>query len=245
MKASIRIRVVTLAVALTVGGLVTPARTLSTTAADDVMARMRQMYGDLRSYADTGTVIWEYGSGSTDRYTFTTWFTRVPRQFLLDFRRSQDQYVIWGDPDAFHTWWKTTSGQYDYPNPNNVTAISGSSRNTTGTALKIPTLLYAKAALGGDFTGMTAPVVDGVEDVSGHRCHRLRQSVSDTYAATGKETNARELTVWIDTDSLLIRKVLEEWKPLPGQRSRIITLYEPQANPTIAAAKFRFVPPVK
>ena len=65
----------------------------------------------------------------------------------------------------------------------------------------------------------------------------------DTYAATGKEVNIRKVTVWIDTESFLIRKMVEESKPLPGQRSRDITSFEPRANPTLQDASFKFIPP--
>jgi hypothetical protein len=65
----------------------------------------------------------------------------------------------------------------------------------------------------------------------------------DVYAATGKEVNVHKMTIWIDTESLLIRKVLEEWKPLPGQRSRHITTYEPRANGPLDDAKLAFSPP--
>src|SRR5206468_3179974 len=119
---------------------VVPAR-----AADDVMQRSRAIYGELRSYADSGVVINEYGTSSTDRHTFTTTFVRTPRHFLLDFRKQAgDRFVIWGDPDAFHTWWKATGGRSDYPNPNNSSAISMSGQNSAGVSGKIPPLLYPK-----------------------------------------------------------------------------------------------------
>ena len=113
--------------------------------------------------------------------------------------------------------------QTDYPNPNNAPAISLSGRNTGGAALKIPTLLYSKAALGGDFNNFADVVLDGTEPISGRRCYRLIGRASDVYAASGKEVNTRRMTVWIDTESLLISQVREEWKGLPGQRSRTTT----------------------
>jgi hypothetical protein len=79
--------------------------------------------------------------------------------------------------------------------------------------------------------------------VSGHRCHRIAGSTHDVYGATGRETNVHKLVVWIDADSLLLRKVLEEWQPLPGQRSRVTTNYEPQANPSLDDSLLRFTPP--
>jgi hypothetical protein len=212
--------------------------------ADDILQRTRAMYGELRSYADTGTVINEYGTSSTDRHTFTTVFMRTPRHFLLDFtKQGGDRYVIWGDPDAFHTWWKTTGGRFDYPNPNNASAISQSGQNSAGVSGKIPPLLYPKASLGGDFANFVDVTTDSTEVVEGHRCYRLHGRASDTYTASGKEVNVRSMSVWIDAESLLIRKVLSEWVPLPGQRSRVITTYEPQANPTLDESRFRFSPP--
>jgi outer membrane lipoprotein-sorting protein len=211
---------------------------------DDILQRTRAMYVSLGSYADTGIVLSEYGSSSQDRHTFTTYFNRNPRHFILDFRKQGgDQYVIWGDPDAFHTWWKTTGQQYDYPNPNNVTAISLSGLNTGASALKIPTLLYGKSSLAAALLNIADPVLDGTEEVGGKRCYRLMGRASDLYGRTGKEVNVHKITVWIDAESLLIRKVLEEWKTLPGNRSRTITTFEPKANPSLEDSRFKFAPP--
>jgi hypothetical protein len=37
--------------------------------------------------------------------------------------------------------------------------------------------------------------------------------------------------------------VLEEWKTLPGNRSRTITTFEPKANPSLEDSRFKFAPP--
>jgi len=216
----------------------------TTQADDDVMQRSRAMYAALKSYADTGVVVFEYGASSTDRHTFATSFSRAPRGFRLEFnKQGGDRYVVWGDPDAFHTWWKTTGQQFDYPNPDNMPALNGSGRNTSGTALKIPTLLYGKAPLLSDFANYTDLAVDGTEEIAGRHCYRVLGTTRDTYAATGKEVNVRKMTVWIDADSLLVRKIVEQWKALPGQISRMTTTYQPQANPQLDPNQLRFVPP--
>src|SRR5436309_2710724 len=93
----------------------------ASTAADDLFQRARATYAALRSYADTGIVLNEFGTATKERYRFTTFINRAPRRFYFDFQKeSGDRYVIWGDPDVFHTWWKTTGLQDDYPNPSNV-----------------------------------------------------------------------------------------------------------------------------
>jgi outer membrane lipoprotein-sorting protein len=214
--------------------------------AQEILDRTRATYASLQTYSDTGVVINEYGASSQDQHTFKTWFSRNPRHFLLDFRKQGgDRFVIWGDPDAFHTWWKTTAQQYDYPNPNNVTAISGSAQNTHSTALKVPTLLYGKSALAAMLLDVADPALSGTEDTGGKRCFRVTGTASERYAASGREVNRHKIVFWIDRESYLIWKVVEEWTALPGQRSRVTTIFQPVANPSLAEQAFRFAPPAK
>jgi outer membrane lipoprotein-sorting protein len=214
---------------------------------DDVLARSRAMYAALNSYADTGIIIKEGGSATQpvrDRHTFTTSFSRAPRGFFFEFKKEGgDRFVVWGDPQAFHTWWKTTSVKSDYPNPSNTGAFVGTEVQTIGSSAKIPPLLYSKASLPSVFANFTDAVLEGDDDVGGHKCHRLAGTARDVYGATGREVNVRKMTVWIDDESLLIRQIVEEWKPLPGQISRVTTTFEPQANPTLDDGRFKFTPP--
>ena len=215
------------------------------TTADKILEAARARYSSLNSYADTGIVIYEFGTGSKERHTFTTYFSRAPRGFYFDFNKENgDRYVIWGDPEAFHAWWKTTGVKDDYPNPNNTGAFTGADVHSVGAAMKITPLLYSKAAMQGSFTNYTDSVGDGTEDVAGHRCYRLVGTARDIYGATGRESNVRKMTVWIDAESLLVRKVVEVPKDiLPGHIDRVTTTYEPQANPTIGESRFKFTPP--
>src|SRR5215467_314755 len=104
--------------------------------AESILQKARDTYAQLKSYADTGVMVHEYGTSSVDKHTFSTGFNRSPRHFLFDFhKQGGDRYVIWGDPDAFHTWWQATGQQTDYPNPNNAPAISLSGQ-CQGTAQK-------------------------------------------------------------------------------------------------------------
>jgi outer membrane lipoprotein-sorting protein len=210
--------------------------------ADDIVKKMRDTYGALNSYADSAVMVREYGA--TDRHTFATCFKRTPRHFLLDFHKEGgDRYAVWGDPDGFHTWWKTTKQTTDYPNPSNTPAITLSGPPTESAVVKIPTLLYPNADLGGDFTNFAAAKVEGNDDIRGHRCYRLTGKASDSYAASGKEVNIRKMTLWIDAESFLLRQVREEWPPVGGTSTRLTTTYEPQSNPSLDEAKFKFSPP--
>lgn len=210
---------------------------------DEIIQRTTATYAAMKSYSDSGTVVTTYGQSTTGKHTFSTLFQRTPRRFLLDFnKQGGDEFVIWADPDAFHTWWKTTRQQSDYANPNNSAAISMSGPPTVATALKIPTLLYAKAALGGDFSSLEKVALSGKEDIGPHHCYRIGGEASDSYLATGKRVNIRRMTLWIDTGSALIIQVREEWtKSVP--ETTTTTTYQPQANPTLDESRIRFSPP--
>jgi hypothetical protein len=108
--------------------------------------------------------------------------------------------------------------------------------------LKIPTLLYGKA-FDSPMLKMGNPALEGAEEVGRHRCHRISGRASDVYAATGHEVNIHRVTVWIDTESFLVRQMAEEFNATPGARNRVITTFEPHANPTLDEAKFKFAPP--
>jgi len=212
-------------------------------AAEDILQKTRAAYVALSSYSDTGVVLVEYGTSSKDRHTFSTNFRRSPRAFLFDFHKEGgDRYVIWGDPDAFHTWWKTTGGQSDYPNPNNVPAINQSGYQTAGSVTKIPALLYGRDILQGIFTNFADPVLDGTEEIGRRKCYRIVGRSSDFYG-TGKEVNIHKLTVWIDAESYFVRQAREESKTLPGHINRATTTFELQANPKLDDSKLRFTAP--
>lgn len=217
-----------------------------TASGDKIFASVLAKYASLNSYSDSGEIINEYGTSSKDVHKFKTLFNRAPRGYLLDFTKvSGEKFVIWGDPDAFHSWWSSINSRSDYPNPSNTGVFIGSDVHTYGVAMKVTSLIYAKANLQGSFTNFTDIVLAGTDDVSGHKCYRLTGKARDIYSNTGRESNVRKMTVWVDTDSMLIRKVVEEWPPLPGQVSRYTTIYDPQANPAIDAAKFKFEPPTR
>src|SRR6266478_9933177 len=123
------------------------------------------MYAALNSYSDTGIVTHDYGytnSPAHDHHKFITSLKRSPRGFYFEFNKEGgDRYVIWGEQQAFHTWWKATGVQSDYPNPDNAGAFTTSAVNTLGATSKIVPFLYKKGALPSDFAYMNDAVVEG------------------------------------------------------------------------------------
>jgi outer membrane lipoprotein-sorting protein len=231
-------------VSMNVAGMLHTSPTYANESPEAILQHVRETYAAMQSYADHGVVIKEYSESTRDRHTFTTAFNRAPRHFLFDFhKQGGDRFVIWGDPGAFHTWWKTTDQQTDYPNPNNVNAINLNDFPTSGSATKITILLYPKAPLIGALTHFADPGLDGTEKIGGQECYRIVGRTSDIYGATGKEVALRKVTLWIDTKSLLIRQIREEAKATPGSINRLTTTFEPAANPSLPDTAFQFTPP--
>ena len=86
--------------------------------------------------------------------------------------------------------------------------------------------------------------LETTESIAGQPCYRLSGKSSDTYGESGgKQVNIREVKVWIDTQTYLIRQVLEQSPAAPGMLNRTTTTFEPKANPTIGADAFKFTPP--
>lgn len=217
--------------------------------AADVLAQSKATYAALQSYADSGTVLNEFGANpknpSKEVHHFRTNFRR-PRSFLFDFvkHNAADRYVVWGDDQAFHGWWRTTGVQYDYPKGQGSGAFSGAATQTKGSILLIPPLLFTGAGLSGTLTQFGDAEDDGKEAINGHDCFRIVGVAKDLYQ-TGKEVNVRKVTVWIDVKTMLIRRVFED-TPRGGVAtwvSRFYTTFEPAANPRLADTVFKFTPP--
>ncbi|GAA3765495.1 LolA family protein [Terriglobus aquaticus] len=232
---------------LAVGTLLLVSRPANLGAEDTpaaVLDHARSVYAALGSYADTGTVLKEYGPSSRDSQSFSTYFTRAPRHFLFDFRRPEgDRLVVWGDPEAFHVWWKATAQVTAYPNPDNARAITLNDYPTSNTVTKIPPLLYSKANLPGALQHFEPKQMTSSDDGIGHRCYRLDGVTSDSYGGTGNRVNVHDLTLWIDVSSYLVRKIVEQSPAPPGSINRITVVFEPRANPTLDDQLFRFAVP--
>ena len=85
---------------------------------------------------------------------------------------------------------------------------------------------------------------DGFETVNGRRCFRIL-GVERWRYPSGRETGVRAITLWIDAETYLIHKILQDTpRSMPrGTISRRITTIRPQANPELEPAQFRFAVP--
>ena len=74
--------------------------------------------------------------------------------------------------------------------------------------------------------------------------YKLTGIARGTYG-TGHEHNVRRAAVWIDTETLLVRKIFEDTPDgVPaGTRLRKTTMFNAQANPPLDDSRFRFIVP--
>jgi outer membrane lipoprotein-sorting protein len=222
-----------------------------TTNAEDVLERSRAKYAALKTYSDTGTVTTEYlgpgdsGSPLVERHTFNT-FYRAPRQFFFEFamdpKVGEERVVVWSDGTDFNSWWSATKVHDTYPKGQGANAFALAAFPSKNSITQISPLLFAQAGLHGPLTDLKVLRSDQTENVNGHRCYKVVGEVGLSYG-TGAVTNLRPTTVWIDAESLLVRKILEDTPKNASGTDRTTTEFEPKADPQIEDSHFKFTPP--
>jgi outer membrane lipoprotein-sorting protein len=217
--------------------------------ASSALQRSRDVYASLRSYSDVGTVDYEFGPAASrvrERHRFTTYF-RAPRHFYFDFVKQQnvDRFVVWSDDEAFHSFWQQPGLTETYPKGQGATAFVTGWAATTHSITVIAPLLFSQARLTGTLTELVDAKPAGTEMIDGHECQKIVGTAKSVYQATGHESNVRATTVWIDTKTLLVRRVFED-TPQGGPAgvvSRLTTTIEPEPNPALDDSRFTFTPP--
>jgi outer membrane lipoprotein-sorting protein len=236
---------------LSAAALAPPAMTADP-APDDLVARTLQVYPNLRTYSDTGVVLDQFGPKADNvyRHTFRTYF-KAPRSFYFEFnsdaRSGGDRFVIWCDGGDFQSWQSSTDQHNTYPRGSNTAtqAFLQSAFRTKNSDVLIAALIFAGGGLVSTVQEFTEPALAGTETVTGKPAYKLIGVARSMYAKTQRVTNVRRATVWIDTQSRLVRKVFEDTpKGLPGSAIiRITTTLEPQANPPLDDKVFQFEVP--
>jgi hypothetical protein len=230
-------------------GAVALASSAAVPAANDVIDRSREVFSTLKSYADTGTLVTEAQvSGApaiVERHAFRTYF-RAPRHFYFEFNEDRkagdDRYVLWGDDEAFHTWWSATGVEAAYEKGKGALAFRLSTMPTKDSIQLIAPWLFGQAGLEGPLTNLQDATLSGIEDVGGRRCHKVAGQSRMPY---GQADRLRPTTVWVDAQTSLICKVV--LGNVPGAPKNYVQLlsatFTARANPHIEDKLFLFKPP--
>ena len=225
------------------------------------LTRAIAYYATLTSYADSGTVTVDAGA-LVDKARFTTYFRRASRDLFFDFQSLSSvtvstgytidmrahRVVLWMFKGAMQTYQTPTPQPLEEIGSDSVAqvrALSGISHPTTGAAIMIPSLLYPQARLTSAILQIETATVIGVEPINGRPCHKVSGTAA-AYYPSGQRTGIRPVSVWIDTETQLIRRVIEDTPEGYGDGKatlRITFDYQPQANPAIDDSKFQFKVP--
>jgi outer membrane lipoprotein-sorting protein len=220
--------------------------------APELVERSRAVYTTLKSYADRGEVLDQFGPKAENsyRHTFRTYF-RAPRHFLFEFtqdaRAGGNRIVVWCDGGDFQSWSSATQQHATYPRGSNTAALAFQQfASSTGRSITlIPALVFQGSGLFSSYGEFGDAVAAGSEKIGDAQAIKLDGVARSRYEKTQRETNVRRATVWIDPQTQLLRRILEDTpEGLPSSAvMRITTTLQPQANPTLADSVFQFTVP--
>jgi hypothetical protein len=231
-------------------------------AAEDLLAKSMAVYDGLTSYADSGTAMRE-SVGNFEVSHFRTFLRRPPLSFYFEWGRRVNisskqaadslsmpgkQQVFWLVNGDLQTY-KRDGGSAEhktYPRAsgNQPEALAMAKAGTMDAITLIPSLLFRKANLVGPLQEIAEISLAGSEPVGGHPCHKLVGIAQSVYPS-GAVTNVRPITVWIDAQTLLIRKVFTDTPKnydLNGI-ARFTWTLDPVPNPKLDDGKFQFTVP--
>jgi hypothetical protein len=225
--------------------------------ANEVLGKMRAAYAALTSYADSGTVLDET-VGYTDRSTFRTFFTRDPNNLFIEFRGLASEYksgarvplnahiVLWMEDGELQSWSGASQAHETYPRAagQQVNAEKNAGYYTHGISVLVSSHLYPNAGMASPVHAAEEVEAAGFETVNGRKCYRLL-GVERWRYPSGQETGVRPITIWIDAETYLIHKVLQDTpKGYPrNEISRRTTMIKHRANPKLAPTQFRYTVP--
>jgi hypothetical protein len=236
-----------------------PSDAIARGAAEDLLAKSMATYVTLTSYADSGTATYQ-NEGFTSVGHFRTYFRKEPKNFYFEWGRRVDLGKSPGDslpmPGKQHVFWLVNGDLHEYDREgaahntypaatsNQASALASAKHGTMETITLVPSLLFRKAKLVGPLQEISEISLAGTEDVGGHHCHKLVGVASSVYPS-GAVTNVRPITVWIDAQTMLIRKVFTDTPKGYGMNSisRYTYVLDPTPNPTLEDSKFQFTVP--
>jgi outer membrane lipoprotein-sorting protein len=250
--------ILALAVCTTTAGTPSSDAAHRRAAAEEPLAKTRAAYAALTSYADSGTAMretdggWDVGHFRTYRRKPSNFYFEYGRMALL-YKKPVDslpmpgkQLVFWMVNGELQTYNKEAAEHRTYPpgTSNQPEALSSAKHATMEAITLIPSLLFQKANLVGPLQEIAEISLAGDEDVGGHHCHKL-VGVAQSVYPSGAVTNVRPITVWIDTQTLLIRKVFTDTPKGWGMNSisRYTYTLDPTPNPPLDDGRFRFTIP--
>jgi outer membrane lipoprotein-sorting protein len=196
-----------------------------------VLARLKQVYGSSKSYKDKATITITFHNPKGDRVenrAFSTEFIR-PDRFRFDTGSTlSDHFVIWWNGKRIRSWWSII-GKVEQHNALSEPIEAATALAHTG-AHAVPTMLLPERFSSRTFDSLRKIAFVGRDTIKGRKCFKISGHFGDS-----------EITLWIDTNSNLLRRIHEK-DSLRGIMVDEVIEYDPQLNTSIPPARFEFKP---
>jgi len=220
--------------------------------AQDILAKSREAYSRLKTYADQGTVV-EQSDNTYNKAKFRT-FRRQPRDFYYEYGWRtltgaggtiplDGRLVFWMKNGDLETWDEAGRMHRSFPagSSNQIAPIAGGYSSTHGALPLIASFLFPKATILNDVAEIATLSYAGTENLAGHKCHKLVGIAQSKYPS-GQTFNTRPVAMWIDADSYLLRQFFTD-RPknrAAGEIYRVTITINPVQNPTLTDANFTY-----
>lgn len=206
-------------------------------AGEEIIARMFSVYSSCSSYLDEGqvkTVFYEKTGSRTVIKPFSTAYLR-PAKFRFEYkeRRGEEEwnrYIIWEGDEAIKTWWSIKPGIENHKTLGY--ALGGASGVSGAASTTIPGLLMPEMIMGNQVRGLKRPELVGEESLNDRNVYKIK----------GTDYQGNIVTIWIDSEKLLILKIQGSKKFEKFETETTMT-FKPQLNIEIAPEKLAFDPP--
>jgi outer membrane lipoprotein-sorting protein len=221
------------------------AQQTSTPTAQQIVEQMFSAYTSCKTYQDTGevrTVTLENGRRRTTLLPFSTAFVR-PANFRYEFRSRRgeaewDQYVLWRQGDVVKSWWSIRPGIIT--DRSFSMSVSGASGVSGKSALTVPSMLMPDELRANPIKALTGLTLAGEESIGSQGAYKIE----------GKDFRGYTTTIWIEKQRLLLLQIFEKRKlSTPDGKGEFetetTTVYNPQVNEDVPAAKLAFDPPIQ
>jgi len=213
--------------------------------AQQIVEQMFSAYTSCKTYQDTGevrTVFLENGSRRTTTSPFSTAFAR-PASFRYEFRSRRgeaawDQYILWRQGDAVKSWWSIRPGIIT--DRSFSMSVSGASGVLGKSALTVPSMLMPDELRANPIKALTGLTLVGEENIGSQSAYKIE----------GKDFRGYTTTIWVEKQRFLLLQIFEKRKlSTPDGKGEFetetTTVYNPQVNGEVPAAKLAFDPPVQ
>lgn len=204
--------------------------------AEDIFSRMKKVYANAQTYQDKGlvkVVIRFPERNHIVKKPFSTAFIR-PNRFRFEYKEVKSlfkasTFIVYQNGESIKAYWDLDEGISQIKTVGEAlataTGISGGSARTVPTMLLPDESRFRNAILLYSPKRAADEVIDGIE------CYRIEDP-----------SDYRDLTLWIDKEEFLLRKIYVE-RDLKDSQAKTTTTYKPILNGEVTEKMLEFGSP--